>query len=1164
VNTTSGVISGTPTAAGTFNATVTATNSGGTGSKAVTITVTQPAPVINSAATANATVGTAFNYTITASNTPTSFGATGLPAGLSVNTTSGVISGTPTAAGTFNATVTATNSSGTGSKAVTITVTQPAPVISSAATATGTTGTTFSYQIAASNSPTSFGASGLPAGVSVNTTTGLISGTPTAAGTYNATVTATNSGGSGNKAVTITITAPATNTPYGGVAWPIPGKIEAENYDLGGQNIAYNDSETANQGGVYRTDGVDIQATTDVSGGYNVGWTADGEWLKYTVNVATTGAYNIDFRSAGTGSGVVRLELDGTDITGSVTLPSTGGWQTWATITRSNVSLTAGQHILRLFIVTGGFNINSISFNGPFAAQNPYNGVIALPGKIEAENYDLGGQNVAYNDTETANQGGVYRTDGVDIEACSDAGTGYDVGWTAAGEWLEYTVNVATTGAYDIGFRSAGTGNGSVRVEVDGTDMTGTIALPNTGGWQTWTTTTKSNVSLTAGQHVFRVFIIAGGFNLNYVTVSTPAAGPGFLHASGTSIVNNNGNFQIRAANIGNFMVQEGYMLNFGGGYQHDFQQKIANVIGTAARDQFYTNYRDAFLTKSDIDSLAKWGFNAIRLPMHYNLFTVLGQPNTFIESGFAKVDQIISWCKANNMYVILDLHATPGGQSSGDISDYVAGQPSLWESDANRAQTVALWQKFAQRYVNEQYVGGYDLINETNWTLPGNTLLAQLMKDITTAIRQVDNNHILFIEGNSYANDYTGLTPKWDNNMAYSFHKYWNDVNDGSISWVLSLRDAQNVPIWLGEFGENSNSWISETVTLMNNHNIGWSVWTYKKMTSTSAIGSFNQPDNWSTMSSYMNGGSAPSASSMQTMLNQLVENVKSANVVYNYGYIFGLFGGANNQTKPYEYTAIPGKVSAAKYDEGKNGLAYSDVVYQTAQYGAAGGDFVAWNTGYAFRNDGVDLQYSASENTNTVGWTQTGEWMQYTVQVLTSGSYTVKVRAAGNGGKLTLSSDGATLLSNATINGTGGWDTWQTMTIGTVNLTAGTHTLRVTIAAEGYNINYLEFTNSSGARLGTADVMDGQAYVTTSLNSAPNPFSAVTKVDVTIAEAGEVSLEVFDNTGISVQVLYKGYLDVGTYSYEFDSKNLKSDLYLVKLNSNQQVLTRKIVKSE
>src|SRR5208283_795266 len=138
-------------------------------------------PVITSSGTAAGTVGVTFSYQITASNSPTSFGASGLPTGLTVNTVSGLISGTPTGAGTFSVTVSATNSGGTGSALLTLTVAAAAPVITSSGTAAGTVGTTFSYQITASNSPTNFGASGLPTGLTVNTVSGLISGTPTGA-----------------------------------------------------------------------------------------------------------------------------------------------------------------------------------------------------------------------------------------------------------------------------------------------------------------------------------------------------------------------------------------------------------------------------------------------------------------------------------------------------------------------------------------------------------------------------------------------------------------------------------------------------------------------------------------------------------------------------------------------------------------------------------------------------------------------------------------------------------------------------------------------------------------------------------------------------------------------------------------------------------------------
>ncbi len=208
VDTTLGLISGTPTSAGTSMVTLSATNSTGTGNATLTLTINPVPPVITSATTASGTVGIAFSYQITATNTPTSYGATGLPAGLSVNSASGLISGTPTAAGTSMVTLSATNAGGTGNATLTLTVSPAPPVITSATTASGTVGIAFSYQIAATNSPTSYGATGLPAGLSVNSASGLISGTPTAAGTSMVTLSATNAGGTGNATLTLTINNP--------------------------------------------------------------------------------------------------------------------------------------------------------------------------------------------------------------------------------------------------------------------------------------------------------------------------------------------------------------------------------------------------------------------------------------------------------------------------------------------------------------------------------------------------------------------------------------------------------------------------------------------------------------------------------------------------------------------------------------------------------------------------------------------------------------------------------------------------------------------------------------------------------------------------------------------------------------------------------------------
>ena len=209
INTGTGAITGTPSAAETSSVTISATNAGGTGSASLTITVNaaSAAPVINSSLTATGTVNSGFSYQISASGSPISYGATGLPAGLNINTETGAITGAPSTTGTSNLTISATNAGGTGSATLTLTVNAAVttPVITSSLTATGTVNSSFSYQIMASGSPASYGATGLPAGLNINTETGAITGTPSTTGTSNVTISATNGGGTGSATLTLTI-----------------------------------------------------------------------------------------------------------------------------------------------------------------------------------------------------------------------------------------------------------------------------------------------------------------------------------------------------------------------------------------------------------------------------------------------------------------------------------------------------------------------------------------------------------------------------------------------------------------------------------------------------------------------------------------------------------------------------------------------------------------------------------------------------------------------------------------------------------------------------------------------------------------------------------------------------------------------------------------------
>ena len=170
-----------------------------------------------------------------------------------------------------------------------------------------------------------------------------------------------------------TNTPPSTSTPYFGTPLDIPGTIEAEDYDIGGQGLAYFDSDTGNNGNQYRGDDVDIEVCTDTGGGYNVGWTANGEWMKYTVDVAPAGDYTIISRVArGTGgSGAFHIEVDGVDVTGSISVQDTGGWQNWINKTTSNVALGSGEQVVQIVIESGEININHLEFVLDQAANTP-------------------------------------------------------------------------------------------------------------------------------------------------------------------------------------------------------------------------------------------------------------------------------------------------------------------------------------------------------------------------------------------------------------------------------------------------------------------------------------------------------------------------------------------------------------------------------------------------------------------------------------------------------------------------------------------------------------------------------------------------------------------------------------------------------------------------
>lgn len=550
-----------------------------------------------------------------------------------------------------------------------------------------------------------------------------------------------------------------------------------------------------------------------------------------------------------------------------------------------------------------------------------------------------------------------------------------------------------------------------------------------------------------------------------------------YLHQKGKYIVDGNDNeFIIRSMGMGGWMLQEGYMMETSGiaNTQHQLKDKIAQLIGEDGMNEFYDAWLTNYCQKADIDSMAAWGFNAIRLPMHYNLFTlpieqepVLGE-DTWLTKGFDMVDSLLNWCAANNMYLILDLHAAPGGQGKdAAIADYDSSKPSLWESAENRRKTVALWAKLAERYASEQWIGGYDLINETNWDMSNNTPLRTLYGEITKAIREVDTNHLIFIEGNWFANDFTGLTPPWDNNMAYSFHKYWSYNDAGSIQWVINLRNQYNVPLWLGESGENSNPWFTSAINLVENNKIGWAWWPYKKISSVTGTVTIPKTTGYQTLLNYWkNGGTKPAVETAKAYLMEQAEMLKLDNCIIHRDVLDAMFRQAQGDKtpKPFVKHTIPGTIFASDYDLGGNNYAYFDV--DSADFHVSTNTTTAWNSGYAYRNDAVDLEActdAAGNNGYSVGWTNDKEWLSYTVEIDSTALYDFEMRyaASGSAGKFHLELDGVEITPVTSLTSSGGWSTWKTASLSNIILKEGTHQIKLYVDKAGFNINSLKFIN-------------------------------------------------------------------------------------------------------
>lgn len=377
-----------------------------------------------------------------------------------------------------------------------------------------------------------------------------------------------------------------------------------------------------------------------------------------------------------------------------------------------------------------------------------------------------------------------------------------------------------------------------------------------------------------------------------------------FAYTDGKDIYAPNGEkLHLTGVNLGNWLLPEGYMFKLRDcNSPRKIDQAIRELIGNTATTEFWDAFLENHITEPDIKWLADAGVTIIRLPFDYRLLTdddFLGRN----KHGYIYLDSAIEWCAKYDIYVLLDMHGAPGGQT-GDNIDNSDGYPWLMVDEGMQQKTEHLWREIADRYKNNTTVIGYNLLNEA---IPHyfendglNENLEPLYKKITAAIREVDNNHIVFLGGARWETDFSIFSEPFDSKLAYTFHKYWMPPVQKEIQEYVDFREKYNVPILMGESGENEDTWVKDFRQLLDKNEIHWTFWPYKKMDNTRGPMNFEKPEGYDAFIQYAESDRSSfknirelkdsiqgiDQASIIAVLRHYVENSKFENNYPNQGY--------------------------------------------------------------------------------------------------------------------------------------------------------------------------------------------------------------------------------------------------------------------------------------
>jgi len=314
-----------------------------------------------------------------------------------------------------------------------------------------------------------------------------------------------------------------------------------------------------------------------------------------------------------------------------------------------------------------------------------------------------------------------------------------------------------------------------------------------------------------------------------------------------------------RGMGLGCWLLPEGYMFGFGASAAspRHIESLVRQLIGEDAALRFWRDFRERFITRADIALAKQLGFNHVRLPFSHRLLVTDELPRCLAGPGWALIDRCVQWCRDEGLGLILDLHGAPGSQTGDNIDDS-DGYPFLYEDEDSQNLTCAIWSELARRYRHEPTIWAYELLNEPITHHPENhreehrSLLELLYRRMTAAIRAHDPHRIIILGGARWNTDFSVFGKPFDDQLVYAFHRYWLEVNSDALASYLEFSRRWNVPIWLGETGENTDAWARDMRTLCESEGIGWTWWTWKRVSHERTIARIKPPEDWAAIKTF------------------------------------------------------------------------------------------------------------------------------------------------------------------------------------------------------------------------------------------------------------------------------------------------------------------------